>query len=87
MGGSRYSNCSILEAIDIIEQISGKKVNYVYEEQNRVGDHIWYISSVKRFMNEYPDWKYTYDIRKMIQEIYDVQKDLPLDQLMDKNIS
>lgn len=86
MGGSRHSNCSILEAIGIIEEISGKKVNYVYEEQNRIGDHIWYISSVKSFMKDYPNWKYKYNIRKMIEEIYEVQKELPLGELMDKNI-
>jgi CDP-paratose 2-epimerase len=84
MGGSRYSNCSILEAIDMIEKISGKKVKYVYEEKNRIGDHIWYISSVAKFKKDYPNWNYTYDIKKMIEEIYDVQKQLPLDELMEK---
>lgn len=84
MGGSRYSNCSILEAIDMIEEISRKKVNYVYEEKNRIGDHIWYISSVKKFKNDYPEWDYTYDIKRMIKEIYKVQKELPLDELMEK---
>ncbi len=84
MGGSRYSNCSILEAIDMIEEISRKKVNCVYEEKNRIGDHIWYISSVKKFKNDYPEWDYTYDIKRMIKEIYKVQKELPLDELMEK---
>ena len=84
MGGSRHSNCSILEAIDMIEEISGKKVNYVYEEQNRIGDHIWYISSVKKFQKDYPAWEYTYEIKKMITEIYEVQAQLPLDDVMVK---
>ncbi len=82
IGGSRFSNCSILEAIDMIEEISGKKVNYEYEEKNRIGDHIWYISSVKRFKKDYPQWNYTYDIKKIIEEIYEVQKRLPLDELI-----
>jgi CDP-paratose 2-epimerase len=85
MGGSRFSNCSVLEAIDMIEEISGKKVKYVYEERNRIGDHMWYISSVKNFMKDYPDWQYSYDIRRMIEEIYDKQKGLPLDTLMHKH--
>jgi CDP-paratose 2-epimerase len=84
MGGSRYSNCSILEAIDMIQDISGKEVNYVYEEKNRIGDHIWYISCVDKFKKDYPEWEYSYDIKKMIKEIYDVQKELPLDELMEK---
>jgi len=82
MGGSRFSNCSILEAIDMIEEISGRKIKYVYEEKNRIGDHIWYISSVKKFKEDYPQWDYTYNIKKMIEEIYDFQKKLPLDDLM-----
>ena len=86
MGGSRFSNCSVLEAIDMIEEISGKKVEYVVEEKNRIGDHIWYISSVEKFKKDYPEWKYTYDIRKMIEEIYEGQRELPLNQLMQKNI-
>ena len=85
MGGSRFSNCSVLEAIDMIEEISGKRVKYVYEERNRIGDHIWYISSVKRFKKDYPDWEFTYDIRRMIQEIYEKQKALPLDTLMHRH--
>ncbi len=85
MGGSRYSNCSILEAIDIIQEISGREVKYVYEEKNRIGDHIWYISNVNKFKSHYPDWHYTYDIKKIIKEIYDVQKELPLQELMEKS--
>jgi CDP-paratose 2-epimerase len=85
MGGSRFSNCSILEAIDIIEEIVGKKIKYVYEEKNRIGDHIWYISSVKSFKQDYPAWEYTYDIRRMIEDIYNFQKELPLDALMYKH--
>ncbi|MGD8979633.1 MAG: NAD-dependent epimerase/dehydratase family protein [candidate division WOR-3 bacterium] len=86
MGGSRYSNCSVLEAIGMIEDISGKKMNYVLEEKNRIGDHIWYISSVEKFKKDYPEWKYTYDIRKMIEEIYEGQKELPLDEMMHKGV-
>ncbi len=84
MGGSRHSNCSILEAIDHIEELSGKKLAYKYDEKNRIGDHIWYISSVKKFQHDYPGWNYTYDIKRMIKEIYDFQKELPLDRVLSK---
>jgi CDP-paratose 2-epimerase len=72
-GGSRFSNCSILEAIEICEELTGKKLNYEYSQQNRTGDHIWYISDISKFQSHYPEWKYTYSLTKIIEEIYDYQ--------------
>lgn len=74
IGGSRFANVSILEAIDICEKITGKKMNYEYVEQNRKGDHIWWISDVSKFKAHYPDWQYKYDIEETIKEIYEMQK-------------
>ncbi len=68
-GGSRYSNCSMLEAIDIMEEISGKKMNYSYTNDNRIGDHIWYISDVDKFKSHYPKWEYKYDLKDIIGQI------------------
>ena len=76
MGGGRYSNCSMLEAIRMCEEISGKKLNYEYQDDNRIGDHIWWISGLKKFEEHYPDWKMTYNVPTILKEIYDVQKDL-----------
>ncbi len=73
-GGSRHSNCSILEAVDMCQEISGQKLDYEYVDENRVGDHIWWISSVAKFKKHYPDWDFKYDIKTILQEIYDVQK-------------
>jgi CDP-paratose 2-epimerase len=70
MGGSRHSNCSVLEAIALCEEIAGKKLNYTYKEENRSGDHVWYISDVGKFQRHYPRWKYTYDLRGILEEIY-----------------
>jgi CDP-paratose 2-epimerase len=69
VGGSRHSNCSMLEAIHMCEEYTGKKMDYTYKEDNRIGDHIWYISDVRKFQSHYPDWKYTYDIKAIIQEV------------------
>ena len=69
IGGSRFSNCSILEAIRIIHEISGKELNYTTSEQARAGDHIWWISDVRKFMKDYPDWKLTYDVPTILKEI------------------
>jgi CDP-paratose 2-epimerase len=74
MGGSRYSNVSMLEAISMCVEISGKKLDYEYMEQNRSGDHIWWISGVGKFKEHYPGWEFTYDVCRVLEEIYDVQK-------------
>ena len=69
-GGSRHSNASMLEAVKLCEQISGKKLDYIYDETNRIGDHIWYISDVSKFKKHYPNWDYQYDLNDIISEIY-----------------
>lgn len=69
-GGSRFSNCSMLEAISICEEITGNKLSYSYTETNRIGDHIWYISDVSKFRRHYPEWEYSYGIEETLQEIY-----------------
>ncbi len=68
-GGGRHSNLSILEAIQKIENILGKKANYEYNKNNRIGDHIWYISDVAKFKKHYPGWDFAYNIDRIIEEI------------------
>jgi len=70
MGGSRHSHCSMLEAIGLCEKISGKQLQWTYVEDNRAGDHIWYVSDVRKFQSHYPAWKYRYDVRGILDEIY-----------------
>jgi CDP-paratose 2-epimerase len=74
-GGSRFANCSMLEAIRMCEDLSGKKMNYTYSETNRVGDHIWYVSDVGKFKEHYPDWSYEYDLQRTIGELINSVKD------------
>jgi len=69
IGGGRHSNCSILEAADIIKQHSGKIVNFNYIDNNRIGDHIWWISDVNRFKDHYPNWTHKYDIHDIMKEL------------------
>jgi len=73
IGGGRESNCSMLEAITLCEQISGRKLDFEYCEDNRIGDHIWWIGSLARFKSHYPAWKLTYDIEGILGEIYQSQ--------------
>ena len=70
-GGSRHSNCSMLEAIKWCEEITGNKFNYQYSDTNRIGDHIWYISDVAKFQSHYPEWAYRYDLVSTLTEMHD----------------
>src|SRR3984893_7693474 len=71
MGGSRFANCSVLEAIAKVEALTGRKMNWSYSDDNRPGPHIWWISDVRRFRSHYPDWTLTYDIDTTNSEIHD----------------
>jgi CDP-paratose 2-epimerase len=70
IGGSRFSCCSMLEAMRACEEIVGKKLNWSYEESNRIGDHIWWISDIEKFKNHYPDWDLTFSINDTLKEIF-----------------
>ena len=71
IGGSRHSNCSILEAIDLIAELSGREVNFSLSDSARSGDHIWWISDVRRFQRDFPCWSYSYDLRATLGEMID----------------
>jgi len=71
MGGGRYSNCSMLEAIALCEEITGNPVNWKYVDENRRGDHIWWISDTSKFSGHYPAWKQKYDVRAILQQIFE----------------
>jgi CDP-paratose 2-epimerase len=73
IGGSRHSECSMIEAIRLCEQIAGRKLNRIYNDRNRAGDHIWYVSDVRKFRSHYPDWEYTRDLAGILTEIHDAQ--------------
>ena len=69
MGGGRKSNCSIIEALDLVEDISKIKIEKKYVKENRVGDHIWYISDLSKFQKDYPKWKQEYNTKKILEEL------------------
>jgi CDP-paratose 2-epimerase len=73
-GGGRFSNCSMLEAIDICETITGNKMNYSYTDSNRSGDHIWYISDLTKFKQHYPNWDYKYNLEVTMEQIFENMK-------------
>jgi CDP-paratose 2-epimerase len=74
IGGGRFSNASVLEAIAIAEEIADEKLEWTYKEENRVGDHIWWIGDNGRFEQHYPGWRLEYDVPRILREIHDVNQ-------------
>ncbi|MGD1859430.1 MAG: NAD-dependent epimerase/dehydratase family protein [Leptolyngbyaceae cyanobacterium] len=71
IGGGRLSNCSMIEAITLCEEIVGREMQWTYSDQNRVGDHIWWISDTQKFSHHYPCWRQKYDVNNILQEIFE----------------
>jgi CDP-paratose 2-epimerase len=71
IGGGRQSNCSMLEAIELCQQIAGRELRWSLGEDNRIGDHRWWISDLEPFKREYPSWDITHDVREILREIHD----------------
>lgn len=70
VGGGRFSNCSMIEAIDLCEEICSRKLNWTYKDENRVGDHMWWISDISKFERDYPDFSLKYDLKKTMEDIF-----------------
>ncbi len=71
IGGGRRSNCSVLEAIAICEEITGRPFQWSTSDTPRTGDHQWWISDLSEFERDHPGWKLTYDVRGVLSEIYE----------------
>ena len=74
IGGGRYSNCSIIEALNLFEELTKINVKRKILKSPRVGDHIWYISDISKFKKHYPKWKQKYNTKKIIEELIEHQK-------------
>jgi CDP-paratose 2-epimerase len=72
IGGGRYSNVSLIEAIELCEKLSGQKLAVTYVNDNRVGDHMWYVSDIRKFSSHYPEWRLTADVPQILSEMLDV---------------
>lgn len=71
IGGGSFANCSMIEAIALCESIAGKKLEHSYTDDNRVGDHIWWVSDIRKFQRHYPDWKLRYSIEGILTDIFE----------------
>jgi CDP-paratose 2-epimerase len=71
LGGGRDSNCSMLEAIELCQEIAGRELDWTLSDRARMGDHRWWISDLSEFRTDYPGWKLAYDVGSMLKEIYE----------------
>jgi CDP-paratose 2-epimerase len=74
IGGSRFSNSSVLETIHMCEDICGKKMRTAYVDTHRAGDHMWWVSDVSKFSSHYPEWRLTRNTHDILQGIYEHNK-------------
>jgi CDP-paratose 2-epimerase len=75
IGGGRFSNASVIEAIELSQEIHGEELQWTYQDANRIGDHIWWIGDNDRFESHYPGWSLEYDIPRILEEIRDANRD------------
>jgi CDP-paratose 2-epimerase len=71
LGGGRESNCSMLEAIELCQEIAGRELDWTLSDRARMGDHRWWISDLSGFRADFPDWELEYDVQEMLKEIYE----------------
>jgi CDP-paratose 2-epimerase len=71
IGGGRASNCSMIEAIELCEEVAGRELDWELSDENRIGDHRWWISDLEPFRSDYPAWDITYDVRGVLEEIHE----------------
>jgi CDP-paratose 2-epimerase len=69
LGGGRENSCSIIEAIELVQEVVGKEIQYTILDEPRVGDHIWWITDNRKFLSHYPNWSITYNLNQIIEDI------------------
>ncbi len=76
LGGGRNNSCSILEAISLIEKISGIKSKYKIQKKNRIGDHIWWITDNSKFEKDFPGWKIKYSLINSLEQMIEFESNM-----------
>ena len=75
IGGGRFSNVSVREAIDLTQEVTGSEVSWTYTPTNRIGDHVWWISDNSSFERHYPRWRLQFDVFHILEEIRDANEE------------
>jgi CDP-paratose 2-epimerase len=71
IGGGRFSNCSMLEAIEACERIADRELEWEMGPEPRIGDHRWWISDLAPFEADYPDWSLRFGIDDILTQMYE----------------
>ncbi len=71
LGGGKANSCSILEAFAMTAELTGKKQQHSYVDENRAGDHIVYYSDLRKMRAHYPEWNITKSLEQTLREIVD----------------
>ncbi|HEV2974862.1 MAG TPA: NAD-dependent epimerase/dehydratase family protein [Solirubrobacteraceae bacterium] len=71
IGGGRLCNCSMLEAIDLCQQIAGRELDWTLSERHRIGDHRWWISDLRPFTSDFPGWAPTRGLEQILREVHE----------------
>ena len=71
IGGGRFSNCSMLEAIEVCERVAGCELSREMGEEPRIGDHRWWISDLDPFQADYPGFELRYGVEDILGEMYE----------------
>jgi len=74
LGGGRENAASVLECIQLIEQLSKYRVQYTISDTNRVGDHICYISDLRKFQSHFPDWHLRHSLPQIIGQMIEMEE-------------
>jgi CDP-paratose 2-epimerase len=74
LGSGRENSASVLESIGLIEELTGHKIQWCYVEQNRRGDHMCYISDLRKLKAHYPEWSISRSLRDILQEMMDTER-------------
>ncbi len=77
LGGGRNNAASILELLDRLEQLTGRRIPRIYDEQPRVGDHIVYISNLAKLQAHYPGWALTRNLDSIVDDVFQTVRGLP----------
>ncbi len=76
IGGGKPNAASLIECVELIAQKTGKRPVLTYSEKNRIGDHICYYSDLRKFQSHYPDWRVTYSLGAIVDEMVAMAGDL-----------
>lgn len=69
LGGGRANSCSLMEAATLVEELGGGRLKTEYVDQNRVGDHICYISDLRKLKSHYPGWDVEISLREIVRQL------------------